>query len=662
MVFTRSTTPKKSASAQAQPIKPDTKKRASTSVSSPLAKKRATEEKFRSGVSLKQIIDEGITLTNQNDEPINLSEVCKNNVVIFLYPRANTPGCTKQACGFRDHYSALQQANFAVYGLSRDATNVLRSWKEKQNLPFDLISDPKSQLIKYFGSPFGSKVQRSHVVILKNGSVGEFQLQITPEKSVERVLKYVNDVTMTGKQESVQSPTHDAKHEETSPTEVIEPPVAIGSSATAGILLKNQNDESVSFQDIIRDNSAIFFIFPKANTPGCTTQAKGFNASFQPIQTAGFRVYGVSADTPMDLKAWKDQHSLAFDFLSDPEHILIGYFGSSLNKTSIDRSHVIVLKGGKVVDIQRNMDPEESVEKALAFAKALPRDSVNDVVYTILCVCIMGTYLEDYLESVYMLPSDVKRNFDLVRELDKTSYQLVEDLKDSHRKYLIDARKKVMARWADAEKEEPTEEELRLLVETDETLKLLKEREQNVIQKLDEKVAIAAQSYELVDHHIRRLDQDLEAFGALLKQNGEFEDDMDDEKRISARKRRQDKSIQQEKLQLQLQQLKQQVNSSTRKKSVASNNVGRKRGAGEANLDADVTNWDDASEAIQDDSAIDPNEPVYCHCRRVSFGQMVGCDNDDCRFEWFHFECVGLTEQPAGMWYCHDCKLRLNVS
>lgn len=116
-------------------------------------------------------------------------------------------------------------------------------------------------------------------------------------------------------------------------------------------------------------------------------------------------------------------------------------------------------------------------------------------------------------------------------------------MKDSHRKYLIDARKKVMARWADKEKDEPTEDELRALVETDENLKLLKEREQNVIQKLDEKVAIAAQSYELVDHHIRRLDQDLEAFGALLKQNGEFEEDMDDEKRISARKRRQDKSI-----------------------------------------------------------------------------------------------------------------------
>ena len=50
----------------------------------------------------------------------------------------------------------------------------------------------------------------------------------------------------------------------------------------------------------------------------------------------------------------------------------------------------------------------------------------------------------------------------------------------------------------------------------------------------------------------------------------------------------------------------------------------------------------------------DPNEPLYCTCRRVSFGQMVGCDNEDCLIEWFHFGCVGLTEEPS-KWYCPDC-------
>ena len=53
----------------------------------------------------------------------------------------------------------------------------------------------------------------------------------------------------------------------------------------------------------------------------------------------------------------------------------------------------------------------------------------------------------------------------------------------------------------------------------------------------------------------------------------------------------------------------------------------------------------------------DPNEPVYCICRRVSFGQMVGCENEECLIEWFHFGCVGLTEEPS-KWYCPDCSAK----
>lgn len=62
-----------------------------------------------------------------------------------------------------------------------------------------------------------------------------------------------------------------------------------------------------------------------------------------------------------------------------------------------------------------------------------------------------------------------------------------------------------------------------------------------------------------------------------------------------------------------------------------------------------------------EDLPIDPNEPVYCSCRRVSFGQMVGCDNDDCKYEWFHFGCVGLADQPQGKWYCPDCRVVLGI-
>jgi len=58
---------------------------------------------------------------------------------------------------------------------------------------------------------------------------------------------------------------------------------------------------------------------------------------------------------------------------------------------------------------------------------------------------------------------------------------------------------------------------------------------------------------------------------------------------------------------------------------------------------------------VDSEMPVDPYEPTYCTCNRVSFGEMVGCDNQDCKIEWFHFECVGLTNPPKGKWYCPDC-------
>ncbi|CEP23593.1 YNG2 [Cyberlindnera jadinii] len=65
-----------------------------------------------------------------------------------------------------------------------------------------------------------------------------------------------------------------------------------------------------------------------------------------------------------------------------------------------------------------------------------------------------------------------------------------------------------------------------------------------------------------------------------------------------------------------------------------------------------------ASPKVEQQGKDEENE-LYCFCQRVSFGEMVGCDNDDCKYEWFHYECVGLKEPPKGKWYCPDCSERL---
>ncbi|KAK3768346.1 hypothetical protein RRG08_031136 [Elysia crispata] len=65
---------------------------------------------------------------------------------------------------------------------------------------------------------------------------------------------------------------------------------------------------------------------------------------------------------------------------------------------------------------------------------------------------------------------------------------------------------------------------------------------------------------------------------------------------------------------------------------------------------------DDMSGDIQvDEWNADPNEPRYCLCNQVSYGEMVGCDNNDCPIEWFHYGCVGLTQAPKGKWFCPQC-------
>ena len=73
---------------------------------------------------------------------------------------------------------------------------------------------------------------------------------------------------------------------------------------------------------------------------------------------------------------------------------------------------------------------------------------------------------------------------------------------------------------------------------------------------------------------------------------------------------------------------------------------------------------DAALAAGRSDLAVDPAEPLYCTCQRVSFGDMVACENDACPVEWYHYECVGLPpgQQPKGKWFCSLCQPAKKVS
>ncbi|CAG8456809.1 1625_t:CDS:2 [Paraglomus occultum] len=74
-------------------------------------------------------------------------------------------------------------------------------------------------------------------------------------------------------------------------------------------------------------------------------------------------------------------------------------------------------------------------------------------------------------------------------------------------------------------------------------------------------------------------------------------------------------------------------------------------------IEENLTSDDAASKngIVQPDGQVDPNEPKYCYCDRVSFGEMIACDGENCPYEWFHLSCLGLTGVPKGRWYCEVC-------
>lgn len=136
-------------------------------------------------------------LPNQNGDMVKLSDFRGQRVLLFAYPKAGTGGCTTQACGFRDEFPRFEAANTVVLGISPDEPDKLLKWKEKESLPYDLLSDPDSSVLETWGA-WGEKsmygktymgVIRSHWLIDVDGTIADEQVKISPNKSVELAVK-----------------------------------------------------------------------------------------------------------------------------------------------------------------------------------------------------------------------------------------------------------------------------------------------------------------------------------------------------------------------------------------------------------------------------------------------------------------------------------------
>jgi peroxiredoxin Q/BCP len=144
-------------------------------------------------------------LPASNGETIDLAELKGKVVVLYFYPRADTPGCTKEACGFRDALADYDRANVAVLGISPDTTEDVRKFSDKYHLNFPLLADADHAVAEEYGvwqekNMYGVKrmgVARTTFVIGKDGKVAHVFERVKPEGHDQEVLNWLKSNRLT---------------------------------------------------------------------------------------------------------------------------------------------------------------------------------------------------------------------------------------------------------------------------------------------------------------------------------------------------------------------------------------------------------------------------------------------------------------------------------
>lgn len=205
------------------------------------------------------------------------------------------------------------------------------------------------------------------------------------------------------------------------------------------------------------------------------------------------------------------------------------------------------------------------------------------------------TSFDHFIETLEHVPSELRGNFQIMSELDRRVGEFVKRINSCVLKYKESDKR-------------------------DERLMLYKES-MDLFDKAKacsaDKVELALQTYDLVDKHIRRLEGLSGAQAAITGNSGQASSDPDKKNNSSSGGQNQ---------------------KSKNQKDNKSN--------------SDLTPQEPT---LAVDMPLDPNEPKYCTCHQVSFGEMIACDNKECPIEWFHFACVDLKTKPKGRWYCPEC-------
>ena len=150
------------------------------------------ENKLRIGDPLPHFI-----LNDENHQPVNISSIKGKYLVLYFYPKDDTPGCIKEACSFRDSIEELMELGALVYGVSSDKPGYHANFKAKYHRPFSLLSDNSDEFRKLLGVPadlFGLIPGRVTYVFNPDGRLIEmFKSQLSPKKHVQEALKVIKE-------------------------------------------------------------------------------------------------------------------------------------------------------------------------------------------------------------------------------------------------------------------------------------------------------------------------------------------------------------------------------------------------------------------------------------------------------------------------------------
>lgn len=138
-------------------------------------------------------------LFDQDGQPVHLSDFLGKKIVLYFYPRDNTPGCTRQACAFAQNYPEFQNRDVVVIGISKDSVASHLKFAQKYELPFLLLSDPELQAIQAYGvwqekklyGKVSMGVVRTTYLIDEQGNIEKVMPKVKPDTNATEILSYL---------------------------------------------------------------------------------------------------------------------------------------------------------------------------------------------------------------------------------------------------------------------------------------------------------------------------------------------------------------------------------------------------------------------------------------------------------------------------------------